>query len=207
MKRITLFLLVFLACAVVAAGFVQVTKADAVTGQKICLASNPDDTCWFGATTSAKKFRNGYFQRAHGVDFAHPRMVRSVFINKIERRFKYHPAEKRAVMKHLGLTKAACTTNYCVASRGWSDVMNRLSCLGHGYPATGTKTCDAVPPATNSDGFLGNMTKKGVQRGGAVIICGGAVVFGVLSDGAASPAVVGIWGGLGCGWSFWSSFG
>lgn len=202
-KRVALFLAAFLTFTLIGAGLHE--RANAV-----CLASNPDDTCWFGASASAKHFRDGYFHRAHGIKFAHPRRVRSVFIVKIEHRLANHPALKRRVLRHQGIiAKDPCTTNYCTASRAWSEVVTRASCVGTGYPTTSKATCDAVPPATNDEGFLGDMTKKGIFRAGTFIFCGGAVVIGVIgavgSDGVASPAVTAIWGGTGCGWGLWGS--
>lgn len=209
-QRVIVFLAAFAVSCVAGAGIARVAKAAThhAEAQRLCTHTNPDGDCWFGVKTSARKFRHGYFQKTHGFPaknvWARPRVARRVWVNKIENRISHMaPERKQKVRDHLGLGRSPGCSDYCLAWKTYGDLMANANCVGYAYPTEDAHTC--VYPGQAS------ITKEGIQRGGTLVFCGGTVVIGVAttagSEGLASPAVVGIWGGLGCGWSFWSSFG
>lgn len=190
------------------------------TSARMCTHTNLDGECWFGAKESAKKFRNGYFHESHGFPakriFKHPRAARYFFVKKLANRIgnlgtahrsriAWHFFGSGRVTTRTGCTSTYCygCSDYCLAWKMYGELMRNAGCVGYGRPTTSKSTCQY--PGTEA-----SITKKGVQRGGALVICGVAVGIGILaapeSAGSSTVAAAGITGAVGCGWSFWSSF-
>ena len=89
----------------------------------------------------------------------------------------------------------------------YGELMSKANCVATGSPTTNPYTCHA-------GGLDAKLTKKGVQRGVSVAICGTVTALGYAgaaagageSVGGSIPLASAIVGFFGCGWSFWSSF-
>jgi hypothetical protein len=138
----------------------------------------------------------GYKSRVDDL-YRHPRAAKRVFIRKI----------KRAIVRRNSRLIAAGVSPRVTTSAARSLYRQSIassSCMGAGnYPAWATKkgTCSSAPPSGPG------LTKRQVQVGGAVALCGAGVVLGVVTAPATAGAsvyyVAGV-GGLGCLWGFWS---
>lgn len=205
-QRVSAFLAIFTFFALVGASIAILTVEPAHGADRIC-THNPDGTCTVAPPKAAHKFRHHRYIRSHGFPakrvWKNPKVARAVWVNKITRYLDRHPAKRRQVRHHLGAARGSGCTDRCLAYQVYGELMAGSNCVGWAYPTYGTHKC--VYPGG------AKITKRGIQRAGSLVICGGAVVIGVVgaagSDGVATPAVVGMWGGLGCGWSFWASFG
>jgi hypothetical protein len=207
---VAFFLSLFLVCFAVGVGISSAIgdNANAATSSRICTPNaNPDLVCWT-PSKYATKFRNGYFHRTHGFPakrvYYHPAKARRAWVSRIKTYYQNHPRRARIERKHFGVTNArsAGCTDYCLAWQTYGELMAKSNCTGYAYPTRNTNTC--VYPTTHK------ISAKWVARAGTLAFCGTTVVLGVVgsagSDGAATPAMVGMVGGLSCGWSFWSSF-
>lgn len=162
------------------------------------------ESCW-PAKKSARKFRQGYFQAARGFDesvvFANPDAARKVIVAKIERKLARASRTDLATARaRLGVGSDVGCTDRCLAWKLYAEMMSDASCVSSGTPSNAANTCYRAPTTRP-------LTKKEVQAGGAVVFCGGAVVFGVAGSSASAggTAFIAIWGAAACGWSFWAS--
>lgn len=189
----------------------SVTQSSTQTEQKMCRHTNGDGGCWFGPRVSAKKFRHGYFHRAHGLAakriFKAPKAARAVFVKKIAHKIGNLPAKHRLRIVHhfFGSTKDPSNygcTDYCLAWKMYGQLSAKAGCVGNGPPTTTTNTCLYTSQSS--------ITKRGVQQGGAVVICGVLVVVGVVTApetaGTSTVALSASAGAFSCGWSAWSMF-
>lgn len=176
----------------------------AVDDKGICQPGGHPELQCLTSSQLVTKFKNGNLGRQGGfrpADYftnpdefrldAHHRMV--VFLAN-------HPkAEGELRAKYLTKLDPGCTDR-CLAWKMYGDLMASSNC-GPAVPlSVDPSTCEGFP--------VGH--KKAVERGITVAYCGGALALGALgvfsTDGAAAPAAATIYGGIGCGWGFMSSF-
>lgn len=229
-QRGLIFLIIFAMFFGVGIAIAQTQKSFAAdtSSSRRCTHTNADGECWFGATASAKKFRNGYFHRHRGglpvkKIFVHPKRARIQISHKIEHKIgNISGAHRTQIACHFfcgrhtknSRTSTSCTplycygcSDYCLAWKQYGELMNKNNCLSTGAPTTSKRTCQPI-------GLNAEVTKKGVQRGVSVVLCGAAVGVGYAAATAGAAETVGgsyplasaIIGGIGCGWAFWSSF-
>jgi hypothetical protein len=169
----------------------------------ICQPGGHPDLQCLTSSQLVTKFKNGKLGRraafvpadyfTNPAEFkqdAHDKMV--VFLHN-------HPkAEGELRAKYL--TKDPGCTDNCLAWKMYSDLMASSNC-GPAVPI-------GIDPNTCKGFETGH--KKAVERGITIAYCGGALVLGAVgafsTDGVAAPAVATIYGGIGCGWGFMSSF-
>jgi hypothetical protein len=175
------------------------------TTSRIC-TPNPSQelVCW-SAHKYAKKFRAGYFHRAHGVSasrvFKAPVKARAVWYHKIDHYLDNHPKQKASLRHRLG-ARTASRGGCSLVCEAYRMVMIKSSCVSHARnPSTARDVCNRI-------GTLDPIGKEDIQRAGAVTFCGGAIILGVAGapESAGGTTFIAAWGAASCGWSFWSSF-
>lgn len=226
-KRLITFLVAFVmvTAAVVVVGL-SVQKANATAADAAAVVMDGDDSfvsepalpaddkgiCQPGGhpdlqcLTSAQlvtKFKNGKLGRQGGFTpaayFTNPAEFRTDAHDRMVTFLRNHPkAEGELRAKYL--TKDPGCTDNCLAWKIYGDLMASSNC-GPAVPiGIDPSTCEGFPTGH----------KKAVERGITIAYCGGALVLGAVgafsTDGVAAPAVATIYGGIGCGWGFMSSF-
>jgi hypothetical protein len=187
------------------------SRADA----RIC-THNPDSTCRWSPPKTAREFRHGYYDRAHGVNlgnyFKHPLRSRAVFVRKAHRRIAHMSlAHRRLVADFVNArvqSKSGDSPDQCQVSDWWClarasvlTVVHGANCRGGQYYSVLVKTCVAPAPAEHF------MTVKQTIAVGGVFFCGGSVVIGAIASPASggTTALVAGWGGTSCMFSAWAA--
>jgi hypothetical protein len=175
----------------------------AAVQEGICQPGGHPDLQCLTSSQLVTKFKNGKLgRRASFVPadyFTNPAAFKQDAHDKIVTFLGNHPtAEGQLRAKYL--TKDPGCTDNCLAWKIYDDMMASSNC-GPAVPI-------GIDPNTCKGFETGH--KKAVERGITVAYCGGAVVLGALgvfsTDGVAAPAAATIYGGIGCGWGFISSF-
>ena len=150
----------------------------------------------------ARKFRAGDVRKDHGWRprnaFRAPVKARRVWVRKIARYLDNHPGKWRTISAEY--RAASCyPASTCYAKELYEDSRARSNCVSAGYPAATGGTCDRE--WRNGPG----LTLEQIQKGGAVALCGGGVVIGVVTSTASmgTTAFVAGWGAAACGWAAW----
>ena len=167
-----------------------------------CAFNDPDGHC---LTTHqvVKRFKSGKIHHTRGFQpsayFKNPRKFRWLAHHQMVVYLQHHP-KVEGILRAKYLTKDPGCTDYCLAWKAYGDLMSHSNC-GPAAPLS-------INPATCQGFETGH--QKAVVRGITVVYCGGALVLGALgvfsTDGVAAPAAATIYGGIGCGWGFMSSF-
>lgn len=171
---------------------------DETTAQRCCQAL---------AKTAARKFRDGKIRRDHGYKprniYRRPGVARKVRINKIARYLENHPNQWRQVKQRMPDRLRSCyPASECYGSELYDNSVDRSSCVTGSYPAAGQGACDRAP-WHNGPG----LTKRQVQVGGSVILCGAGVALAVATApetaGSSTVAFTAFLGAVTCGWGLW----
>lgn len=178
--------------------------SDASTTSKLCQpGGNPELNCLTNSQL-VDKFKDGQFGRTSGFDrfaaFKNPDEFRTMAHQRMVTWLGNHPtAEGELRAKYLTKRDPGCT-DACLAWKMYGDLMDHSNC--------GPAVVISVNPATCEPFEVGH--QKAAVRAITVAYCGGAVILGAVgvfsTDGAAAPAAAVIYGGIGCGWGFISSF-
>jgi hypothetical protein len=180
--------------------------------ERLC-QHNPDGTCRWSPPKMARKFRAGYFERAHGIKahtFVKPIKARHLIIQKMVDKFKHlSRAHKRAIRRHLAVTKMAArgsnpcappnqNTAKCLMTQSYQEVQARGSCVSYGYFTTHKKTCNHGVPQ--------KITQHGIFVGLSIVFCGvGAAVLvaGALPSGGTTLLLAAGFGASQCMFTGW----
>jgi hypothetical protein len=199
-KRVVVYLIAFAMMTILSFGVTALL--DKASAQ--CAFNDPDGHC-LTTPQVVKKFKAGRIHHAHGFDpaaaFKDPRRFRKHAHHAIVVFLQHHP-KIEGQLRAKYLTKDPGCTDYCLAWKVYGDTMAHSNC------SVDQKAAIAIDPNTCTAFETGH--QKAVSRGITVAYCGGALVLGALgvfsTDGAAAPAAATIYGGIGCGWGFMSSF-
>lgn len=159
------------------------------------------------ARKAAKKFRAGKIHRDHGMRpgdiYRAPGKARRIWINKIHRWIVTHPGHLRTLSPRTVAGRSCQPVDYCYAAGVYDDAVQDSTCVTGSYPAATQGACDRAP-WRNGPG----LTKKQVQVGGALVLCGAGVAMSVVTappSGGSSVALTAFLGAATCGWAFWAS--
>jgi len=195
-RRLVTWLAAFVLVMLVTIVVVQKAEAMPACGQ------GGDGPCWT-PKQAAKKFRHGYFHRTNGFHpkayFKNPKTFRKMAHHKIVVFLHNHPKIEAEQRNRFARSTTGCTDN-CLAWQMYGDLVAKSNCGPTPFIGYDPSTCQ--PPTTGH--------QKAVVRGITVAYCGGAIILGAVgvfsTDGAAAPVAASVYGGIGCGWGFASSF-
>lgn len=172
-------------------------KADDQPAEKCC----SPDAQRLGRHMAAK-FRKGKINKDHGVDvgywYKQPKKVRNVWIRKIARYLEKHPGQMAKVQAKRGAS-SCYPASTCYATEMYEESVDKSTCVSSGYLSynSGRHVCE------RGIGYIGHgLTKRQVQIGGAVVICGAQVAVGVRSGAGPFASIL---GSVGCGWALWEA--
>lgn len=180
---------------------------------------NPDMTCRWSPAKTARKFRQGYYTKAHGVKmsnyFTHPVKSRVVLVKKAHRKISHMSSTRRHKIFHWinthhassarGLDEPSSVCNvkdwWCLARASVFTTIKGANCRGGRYYSVQTRSCLAPAPEQHF------MTVRQTIAVGGVFFCGGSVVIGVIASpaSAGSTAMVAGWGASSCMFSAWAA--
>lgn len=194
-------------------------RAFGASAERMC-THNPDMSCKWSPAKTARKFREGYYEKAHGVKlhnyFKKPVKSRAVFIRKAHRKIaRMSPAHRRLVLQWVNAHSAAAKTRgpgnppsvcsikdwWCLSRASVFTAVRGASCRGGQYYSVSTRSCRNEP---REEHF---MTVRQTIAVGGVFFCGGSVVIGVITSPASggSTAMVAGWGATSCMFSAWAA--
>lgn len=193
-------------------------RAFGVSSDRMC-THNPDMTCKWSPAKTARKFRDGYYDKAHGVNlsnyFKQPAKSRAVFVKKAHRKIAHmSPAHRRLVLQWInahskvtargsGDPPSVCNIKdwWCLARASVFTAVKGANCRGGQYYSVSTRSCRNEPPEEHF------MTVRQTIAVGGVFFCGGSVVIGVITSPASggSTAMVAGWGASSCMFSAWAA--
>lgn len=181
---------------------------------------NPDGTCHWSPTKTAKKFRDGYYKRAHGIDLAkyvkQPAKARKIFERKVYRQIERMTPRQRAqvakfVNSRLSRMSArgsnppkSCDVDdwVCLSRASVFTVVKGANCRGGQYYSTWSRSCRTPGPPQHF------MSLKEVKVFGGAAFCGGTVVIGTVAAPASGTSTGWIagWGATSCMFSTWAAW-
>jgi hypothetical protein len=194
-------------------------KADGAP-DRMC-THNPDMTCKWTPKKTARKFREGYYKRAHGANlsafFEQPAKSRQVFVRKVHRKIaNMSPEHRRKVQGFVngwikshsaartgGNVPEACSIKdwWCLSRASVFTVVHGATCRGGQYYSVLRRSCAYPGPEEHF------MTVKQTIAVGGAFFCGGTVVVGAITTPASggTTAFVAGWGATSCMFSTWAA--
>lgn len=204
-KRFVIWALVFvLFCALVGVVGGKALSNEQPTDETIAVQTVTQEKsdkaqrcCTSFAKKAARKFRRGKIRKDRGYKpgkvFYAPRKAAKVWVNKIERAIARQCKSNSSVPTCRQVTR-------CDRCRAWElyrEQTKNTSCATAGEVRHAYMACGGKGP---------RLTKRQVQVGGSVVLCGAAVAMGVVTappTRGASVAFVAFLGATSCGWGFW----